>query len=94
VISGAPLSNIADGLHLRGDRVATTFEHQYRGGEKQREVGPTQEAQQSACYASPVLGLAALSPTYHSTVLTLEAIPVVYYGVMRKRVEWIRSATA
>ncbi|MGB5830492.1 MAG: efflux RND transporter permease subunit [Thiohalocapsa sp.] len=28
-----------------------------------------------------------------STVLTLVVIPVVYYGVMRKRVEWIRIAT-
>ena len=28
-----------------------------------------------------------------STVLTLVVIPVVYYGVMRKRVEWILSAT-
>ncbi|MGB5737079.1 MAG: efflux RND transporter permease subunit [Thiohalocapsa sp.] len=28
-----------------------------------------------------------------STVLTLVVIPVVYYGVMRKRVEWIRTAT-
>jgi len=26
-------------------------------------------------------------------VLTLVVIPVVYYGVMRKRVEWIRTAT-
>jgi multidrug efflux pump subunit AcrB len=29
-----------------------------------------------------------------STVLTLVVIPVVYYGVMLKRVEWIRTATA
>ncbi|MBK1647226.1 efflux RND transporter permease subunit [Rhabdochromatium marinum] len=29
-----------------------------------------------------------------STLLTLVVIPVVYYGVMRKRVEWIRTATA
>ncbi|EXJ16018.1 efflux RND transporter permease subunit [Imhoffiella purpurea] len=28
-----------------------------------------------------------------STLLTLVVIPVVYYGVMRKRVEWIRTAT-
>jgi multidrug efflux pump subunit AcrB len=28
-----------------------------------------------------------------STVLTLVVIPVVYYGVMRQRVEWIRTAT-
>jgi multidrug efflux pump subunit AcrB len=28
-----------------------------------------------------------------STVLTLAVIPVVYDGVMRKRVEWIRTAT-
>lgn len=28
-----------------------------------------------------------------STVLSLVVIPVVYYGVMRKRVDWIRTAT-
>ncbi len=28
-----------------------------------------------------------------STILTLVVIPVVYYGVMRKRVDWIRTAT-
>ena len=28
-----------------------------------------------------------------SPVLTLGVIPVVYYGVTRKRVEWIRTAT-
>ncbi|MBK1646418.1 multidrug transporter AcrB, partial [Thiocapsa imhoffii] len=28
-----------------------------------------------------------------STLLTLVVIPVVYYGVMRNRVEWIRTAT-
>jgi hypothetical protein len=52
------------------------------------------KAQQSACYASQVLCFSALNLTYHSTVLTLVVIPVVNYGVMRKRVEWIRSATA
>jgi multidrug efflux pump subunit AcrB len=28
-----------------------------------------------------------------STMLTLVVVPVVYYGVMRKRVDWIRTAT-
>ncbi|WP_295408000.1 efflux RND transporter permease subunit [uncultured Thiocystis sp.] len=39
------------------------------------------------------LAVALLFGLFVSTVLTLVVIPVVYYGVMRKRVEWIRLAT-
>ncbi|MBK1718202.1 efflux RND transporter permease subunit [Thiocystis violacea] len=39
------------------------------------------------------LAVALLFGLFVSTVLTLVVIPVVYYGVMRRRVEWIRSAT-
>ncbi len=39
------------------------------------------------------LAVSLLFGLFVSTVLTLVVIPVVYYGVMRKRVEWIRSAT-
>ena len=39
------------------------------------------------------LAVALLFGLFVSTVLTLVVIPVVYYGVMRKRVEWIRTAT-
>ena len=40
------------------------------------------------------LAVSLLFGLFVSTVLTLVVIPVVYYGVMRKRVEWIRTATA
>jgi multidrug efflux pump subunit AcrB len=40
------------------------------------------------------LAVSLLFGLFVSTVLTLVVIPVVYYGVMRKRVEWIRAATA
>jgi multidrug efflux pump subunit AcrB len=39
------------------------------------------------------LAVSLLFGLFVSTVLTLVVIPVVYYGVMRNRVEWIRSAT-
>jgi hypothetical protein len=39
------------------------------------------------------LAVSLLFGLFISTVLTLIVIPVVYYGVMRKRVEWIRAAT-
>jgi multidrug efflux pump subunit AcrB len=39
------------------------------------------------------LAVSLLFGLFVSTVLTLVVIPVVYYGVMRKRVEWIRMAT-
>ncbi len=39
------------------------------------------------------LAVALLFGLFVSTVLTLVVIPVVYYGVMHKRVEWIRTAT-
>ncbi|MCF1183875.1 efflux RND transporter permease subunit [Marichromatium gracile] len=39
------------------------------------------------------LGVSLLFGLFVSTVLTLVVIPVVYYGVMHKRVEWIRRAT-
>jgi multidrug efflux pump subunit AcrB len=39
------------------------------------------------------LAVSLLFGLFVSTVLTLVVIPVVYYGVMRKRVEWIRAAT-
>jgi multidrug efflux pump subunit AcrB len=39
------------------------------------------------------LAISLLFGLFVSTVLTLVVIPVVYYGVMRKRVEWIRTAT-
>ncbi|NEX21478.1 efflux RND transporter permease subunit [Thiorhodococcus mannitoliphagus] len=39
------------------------------------------------------LAVSLLFGLFVSTVLTLVVIPVVYYGVMRQRVEWIRSAT-
>ncbi|MBK5930819.1 efflux RND transporter permease subunit [Halochromatium salexigens] len=39
------------------------------------------------------LAVSLLFGLFVSTVLTLVVIPVVYYGVMRKRVEWIRTAT-
>ncbi|NEX18204.1 MAG: multidrug transporter AcrB [Halochromatium sp.] len=39
------------------------------------------------------LAVSLLFGLFVSTLLTLVVIPVVYYGVMRKRVEWIRSAT-
>jgi multidrug efflux pump subunit AcrB len=39
------------------------------------------------------LAVALLFGLFVSTVLTLVVIPVVYYGVMSKRVEWIRTAT-
>ncbi len=40
------------------------------------------------------LGVSLLFGLFVSTVLTLVVIPVVYYGVMRQRVEWIRESTA
>ncbi|WPL15777.1 Multidrug transporter MdtC [Thiorhodovibrio winogradskyi] len=40
------------------------------------------------------LAVSLLFGLFVSTLLTLMVIPVVYYGVMRKRVEWIRTATA
>jgi multidrug efflux pump subunit AcrB len=40
------------------------------------------------------LAVSLLFGLFVSTVLTLVVVPVVYYGVMRKRVEWIRSALA
>jgi multidrug efflux pump subunit AcrB len=40
------------------------------------------------------LAVSFLFGLFVSTVLTLVVIPVVYYGVMRKRVEWIKGATA
>ena len=39
------------------------------------------------------LAVALLFGLFVSTLLTLVVIPVVYYGVMYKRVEWIRTAT-
>jgi multidrug efflux pump subunit AcrB len=39
------------------------------------------------------LAVSLLFGLFVSTVLTLVVIPVVYYGVMRGRVEWIRTAT-
>ncbi|MBK1724349.1 efflux RND transporter permease subunit [Thiocystis violacea] len=39
------------------------------------------------------LAVSLLFGLFVSTVLTLVVIPVVYYGVMRKRVDWIRTAT-
>ena len=39
------------------------------------------------------LAVSLLFGLFVSTVLTLVVIPVVYYGVMFKRVEWIRTAT-
>ncbi|SDY06503.1 Multidrug efflux pump subunit AcrB [Allochromatium warmingii] len=39
------------------------------------------------------LAVALLFGLFVSTVLTLVVIPVVYYGVMHKRVEWIQTAT-
>ncbi len=39
------------------------------------------------------LAISLLFGLFVSTVLTLVVIPVVYYGVMRERVDWIRSAT-
>jgi multidrug efflux pump subunit AcrB len=39
------------------------------------------------------LAVSLLFGLFVSTVLTLVVIPVVYYGVMRQRVEWIRTAT-
>ncbi|EIC20331.1 efflux RND transporter permease subunit [Thiorhodovibrio frisius] len=39
------------------------------------------------------LAVSLLFGLFVSTLLTLVVIPVVYYGAMRKRVEWIRNAT-
>jgi len=39
------------------------------------------------------LAVSLLFGLFVSTVLTLVVIPVVYYGAMRKRVDWIRTAT-
>jgi multidrug efflux pump subunit AcrB len=39
------------------------------------------------------LAVSLLFGLFVSTVLTLVVVPVVYYGVMRKRVDWIRTAT-
>jgi multidrug efflux pump subunit AcrB len=39
------------------------------------------------------LAVALLFGLFVSTLLTLVVIPVVYYGVMLKRVDWIRTAT-
>ncbi|WP_295539909.1 efflux RND transporter permease subunit [uncultured Thiohalocapsa sp.] len=39
------------------------------------------------------LAVSLLFGLFVSTALTLVVIPVVYYGVMRKRVAWIRTAT-
>jgi multidrug efflux pump subunit AcrB len=39
------------------------------------------------------LAVSLLFGLFVSTVLTLVVIPVVYYGVMRNRVEWIRTGT-
>lgn len=39
------------------------------------------------------LAVSLLFGLFVSTVLTLVVIPVVYYGVMRNRVEWIRTAS-
>ncbi len=39
------------------------------------------------------LAVSLLFGLFVSTVLTLVVVPVVYYGVMRNRVEWIRTAT-
>jgi len=39
------------------------------------------------------LAVSLLFGLFVSTVLTLVVIPVVYYGVMRNRVEWIRTTT-
>ncbi len=39
------------------------------------------------------LAVSLLFGLFVSTVLTLVVVPVVYYGVMRTRVEWIRTAT-
>jgi multidrug efflux pump subunit AcrB len=39
------------------------------------------------------LAVSLLFGLFVSTLLTLVVVPVVYYGVMRKRVEWIRAAT-
>ena len=43
--------------------------------------------------AATAMAIAVISGLISSTALTLVVIPVVYYGVMRKRVEWIRTAT-
>jgi multidrug efflux pump subunit AcrB len=40
------------------------------------------------------LAVSLLFGIFVSTILTLVVIPVIYYGVMRKRVEWIRSGSA
>jgi len=40
------------------------------------------------------LAVSLLFGLFVSTILTLVVIPVVYYGVMRNRVEWIRTGTA
>jgi len=40
------------------------------------------------------LAVSLLFGLFVSTLLTLIVIPVVYYGVMRKRVDWIRTSTA
>jgi multidrug efflux pump subunit AcrB len=40
------------------------------------------------------LAVSLLFGIFVSTILTLVVIPVVYYGVMRKRVEWSRTASA
>jgi len=40
------------------------------------------------------LAVSLLFGLFVSTLLTLVVIPVVYYAVMRKRVEWIRAASA
>ncbi len=40
------------------------------------------------------LAVSLLFGLFVSTILTLVVIPVVYYGVMHQRVEWIRKATA
>jgi multidrug efflux pump subunit AcrB len=39
------------------------------------------------------LAVSLLFGLFVSTILTLVVIPVVYYGVMRKRVAWVRTAT-
>jgi len=40
------------------------------------------------------LAVSLLFGLFVSSLLTLVVIPIVYYGVMRNRVEWIRTATA
>jgi multidrug efflux pump subunit AcrB len=40
------------------------------------------------------LAVSLLFGLFVSTVLTLVVIPVVYYGVMHKRIDWIKTATA